>query len=137
MLVAARMYYEQGRTQNEIAAALGISRPLVSVLLTEARECGIVTITVNDIRVTAETLTQRMMQRFGVERVVVIADEDIDDNTNCALAAKAYAEIFSKENEKHPPRRGLGSMLDKMASYAERLGDVKRVRGASSRWWAG
>ena len=53
MLAAARMYYEQGRTQNEIAAALGISRPLVSVLLTEARECGIVTITVNDIRVTA------------------------------------------------------------------------------------
>ncbi len=129
MLAAARMYYEQGKTQNEIAAALGISRPLVSVLLTEARECGIVTITVNDIRVTAETLTQRMMQRFGVERVVVIADEDIDDNTNCALAAKAYAEIFSKENENTRLGVGWGSMLDKMASYAERLGDVKKGEG--------
>ena len=129
MLAAARMYYEQGRTQNEIAAALGISRPLVSVLLTEARECGIVTITVNDIRVTAETLTQRMMQRFGVERVVVIADEDIDDNTNRALAAKAYAEIFSKENENTRLGVGWGSMLDKMASYAERLSDVKKAEG--------
>ena len=34
-------------TQNEIAKKLGISRPLVSILLTEARACGVVTITIN------------------------------------------------------------------------------------------
>lgn len=129
MLTVARMYYEQGKTQNEIASAIGVSRPLVSVLLTEARECGIVTITVNDIRVTAELLTERLRARFGVERVVIIPDEDIDDNTNKALAARAYAEIFSSENENARLGVGWGSMLDKMASYAEGLADVKKGDG--------
>ena len=46
----ARMYYEQNMNQSEIAKAIGVSRPLVSVLLAEARECGIVTITKMCIR---------------------------------------------------------------------------------------
>lgn len=40
----ARMYYEQDRTQNEIAGRYGISRPMVSKLLKEARDRGIVSI---------------------------------------------------------------------------------------------
>lgn len=107
MLTVARMYYEQGKTQNEIASAIGVSRPLVSVLLTEARECGIVTITVNDICVTAELLTERLRARFGVERVVIIPDEDIDDNTNKALAARLCRDIQQRERG-CAPRRRLG-----------------------------
>ena len=107
MLTVARMYYEQGKTQNEIASAIGVSRPLVSVLLTEARECGIVTITVNDIRVTAELLTERLRARFGVERVVIIPDEDIDDNTNKTLAARLCRDIQQRERG-CAPRRRLG-----------------------------
>ena len=56
MVNVARLYYEQNMTQNEIAKELGISRPLVSILLTEARACGIVTITINqgeDVRAIA------------------------------------------------------------------------------------
>ena len=47
MVNVARLYYEENMTQNEIAKKLGISRPLVSILLTEARACGVVTITIN------------------------------------------------------------------------------------------
>ena len=47
MVNVARLYYEQNMTQNEIAKELGISRPLVSILLTEARACGVVSITIN------------------------------------------------------------------------------------------
>ena len=49
MVNVARLYYEQNKTQNEIAKELGISRPLVSILLTEARTCGIVTISINRV----------------------------------------------------------------------------------------
>ena len=38
----ARLYYEKDRTQNEIAEIYGISRPMVSKLLKEAKEEGIV-----------------------------------------------------------------------------------------------
>lgn len=51
MVNVARLYYEQNMTQNEIAKELGISRPLVSILLTEARTCGIVTISINRVEV--------------------------------------------------------------------------------------
>lgn len=42
----ARLYYEKDRTQNEIAEIYGISRPMVSKLLKEAKEEGIVKITI-------------------------------------------------------------------------------------------
>ena len=37
MIAVARMYYEEDMNQNQIAKKLGISRPLVSVLLKEAK----------------------------------------------------------------------------------------------------
>ncbi|MEG1774677.1 MAG: sigma factor-like helix-turn-helix DNA-binding protein, partial [Oscillospiraceae bacterium] len=44
----ARLYYEQDKTQSEIAALYHVSRPLVSRMLREAKECGIVDIRIND-----------------------------------------------------------------------------------------
>ncbi|MDL2272638.1 hypothetical protein LJC23_06370 [Desulfovibrio sp. OttesenSCG-928-I05] len=40
----ARLYYEENKNQHEIAAALGVSRPLISRMLQEARDAGIVSI---------------------------------------------------------------------------------------------
>lgn len=129
LLLAARMYYEENKTQSEIAAALGVSRPLVSVLLNEARACGIVTITVNDIRVTEDVLTKKLTQGFNVARVIIVPDEDIGDNTNKALAERAYRELFTNESDAASLGVGWGSMLDKMVSYAETLPDVKKGEG--------
>src|SRR5699024_10489845 len=44
----ARLYYEQGRSQTEIAQELGLSRSNVSRVLTQARDRGIVEITIHD-----------------------------------------------------------------------------------------
>lgn len=129
LLQAARMYYEQGKTQSEIASELGVSRPLVSVMLNEARACGIVTITVNDIRVTEDVLTQKLTQGFGVARVIIVPDEDIGDNTNKALAERAYQELFTHENEASALGVGWGSMMDNIVGYAETLPDVKKGEG--------
>lgn len=45
---AARLYYEQGRSQTEVAHELGLSRSNVSRILTQARERGIVEIAIHD-----------------------------------------------------------------------------------------
>lgn len=42
----ARRYYLDDQKQSDIAAELGISPPMVSRLLTEARQLGVVEITV-------------------------------------------------------------------------------------------
>ena len=48
LVEVARMYYERNMTQAEIAAKLGVSRPLVGKLLEKAREMGIVNIEIKD-----------------------------------------------------------------------------------------
>ncbi|MFC7455603.1 sugar-binding transcriptional regulator [Brachybacterium sp. GCM10030267] len=45
---AARLYYEQGRSQTEVAHELGLSRSNVSRILTQARDRGIVEIAIHD-----------------------------------------------------------------------------------------
>ena len=43
----ASMYYEEGKTQAEIAKIIGVSRSLVSKNLIDAKEAGLVEIFIN------------------------------------------------------------------------------------------
>ncbi|MGN1027240.1 MAG: sigma factor-like helix-turn-helix DNA-binding protein [Faecousia sp.] len=98
LVEVARMYYEQNMTQNEIAKKLGISRPLVSVLLAEARENGIVSIRINDISATNDELSQRIKDRFWLSSVtVVMNDAGQERQTDDLVAARAYEEFFGKK----------------------------------------
>jgi len=47
LVTVAKMYYEDNMNQNEIAKAIGVSRPSVSNLLSDAKELGIVEIKIN------------------------------------------------------------------------------------------
>lgn len=63
----ARRYYLDDQKQSDIAAELGVSRPMVSRLLTEARQLGVVEITVHDPEVEAASLlAQLQSRRLGV-----------------------------------------------------------------------
>ena len=77
MTAVARMYYEYDMNQSQIAKALGISRPLVSVLLSEAKACGIVTITINDITMNTEKMEERLKTRFLLHDVILVPDEAV------------------------------------------------------------
>lgn len=68
----ARMYYEEGSTQEAIAAQLNMSRPTVSRLLKEAREEGVVQITVrHPIRLVPE-LEDALAAAFPYLRKVMV-----------------------------------------------------------------
>ncbi len=47
LVTVGKMYYEDNMNQSQIAKALGVSRPLVSILLSDAKELGIVEIKIN------------------------------------------------------------------------------------------
>jgi deoxyribonucleoside regulator len=76
MLQAARLYYEEDRTQDEIARHLATSRPKVSRLLSQARHEGIVQIRIVDPAQTHATLEERLVSAFGLAEAVVVAGED-------------------------------------------------------------
>lgn len=60
MVEIAKMYYEEELTQNEIAKRLGVSRPLLSKMLVDAKEAGIVTIQIHSPFVSNEFLMEEI-----------------------------------------------------------------------------
>ncbi|PZN11217.1 MAG: DNA-binding transcriptional regulator [Bacillota bacterium] len=68
----AWLYYEEGLTQQEIAHRLGVSRLRVNRLLKQARETGIVHITIQHPGVRLAELEGRLIHHFRIPRAVVI-----------------------------------------------------------------
>ena len=71
MVQAARMYYEEGLTQQAIADQIGLSRQKVSRLLNLAREEGIVQITIANPIQADHQLEQLMMKSFNLKYVII------------------------------------------------------------------
>ncbi len=75
VIQVAWMYYHDGRNQQEIAAALGISRATVVNYLQEAREKGLIRITLAAPAFTTHRLAVALCDRFGLAGAYVIPDE--------------------------------------------------------------
>jgi DNA-binding transcriptional regulator LsrR (DeoR family) len=75
----AEWYYMDGLSQEEIAKRVDLSRPSISRLLLEARELGIVEITVNRPVPTVSTLEQELRSRFSLQSVRVLERKGMND----------------------------------------------------------
>src|SRR3954453_23553410 len=73
LIKAARMYFLDGRTQDDIGRVLGTSRSNVSRMLSAARSLGIVEIRVQDEWGRDAHLEQALCERFGLAHVRVAA----------------------------------------------------------------
>lgn len=72
LYAAARLYYEEDQGQSEIATHLGVSRPTVSRMLSQAREVGIVKIEViHPSSGPANQLSTRLAEALGVQRCYI------------------------------------------------------------------
>jgi DNA-binding transcriptional regulator LsrR (DeoR family) len=95
MLQAARLYYEDNRTQAQIARTLKTSRPTVSRLLQQARQEEIVQIKIVDPTATHSALETQLLAAFPlVEAMVISVERDAVDVTRRRLgqAAARYLE---------------------------------------------
>ncbi len=100
MVESARMYYEHGLTQQEIAGKLGISRPGVSRLLKKAQNEGIVHIKVVDPNEAGSRVEKSLSEKFNLKNVIVVPDHDNPDVTKSRLgkAAVGFLEkIYHEE----------------------------------------
>ena len=73
LIKAARMYFLDGRSQDDVARVLGTSRSNVSRMLTAARAQGIVEIRVHGQTARAGELEQALREQFGLVHVRVAA----------------------------------------------------------------
>lgn len=92
----AHMYYEESLTQQQIATALGISRIRVSRLLQQARDEGVVRISINYDGYHGD-LEQRLSDLYPGLRVVVADGLDGSEEQRVAATAAAAAQFLDIE----------------------------------------
>jgi DNA-binding transcriptional regulator LsrR (DeoR family) len=97
----ANMYYFQEMTQNAIGQALGLSRIKVYRLLKEARDSGVVEITIHRSRPRNDQLEQELKERFGLKDALVLATGGLGENgiwRGVGEIAARYLERLLKDN---------------------------------------
>lgn len=87
----ARRYYLEDQKQSDIAAELGVSRPLISRMLREARELGVVEITVHDPGKETAALRTRLVECTSLLDGALVPDGKDDSLTNLALCRETLA----------------------------------------------
>src|SRR5690606_7391849 len=91
MVRAAELYYEDGKTQDEIGALLRTTRWKVGRLLAKARDRGIVRIEIVHPRARRLSLERLLQERYGLsDAIVVPAADDADVQASVARAAADY-----------------------------------------------
>jgi DNA-binding transcriptional regulator LsrR (DeoR family) len=91
MVQCLELYYRQGRSQKDIAAALGVSAATVSRLLKRAFDEGLVRVELDLPR--TQELETALVERFGLRDAVVVAVGGRGDvREELGVAAAAYFE---------------------------------------------
>ena len=128
MTRVARLYYEDGLKQPEIAAQLNLSQATVSRLLKRAEDEPIVRISVSVPVGAYPDLEEVLLRRYRLKEVVVVdslRDDEVDVMRDLGAAAAYYVETTLR------PQEVIG-----VASYASLLAMVNAmhprvVRGAA------
>ena len=93
----ARMYYQQGLKQEEIAKRVKISRASISLILAEARRSGIVEITIRNPLEDNVELSRTLAREFSLRRCVVVPTSIRETDILIELTASRAAEVFNEE----------------------------------------
>lgn len=91
----AKMYYEQGLTQDQIAKRCGISRPMISRKLRQARENGIVRIFIAPDDNGVPLLEEKLQSFFSAKLIRVAQVAPGDEELAVELTARLGAEVFA------------------------------------------
>lgn len=88
MFEAAYLYYMEGLTQQAIGTKLGYTRWTVGRLIDEARQTGLVTITINHPRTKTHHLERHIAKELDVQAIVLPGN----NTDGVAVAARAAAK---------------------------------------------
>ncbi|MGN6325507.1 sugar-binding transcriptional regulator [Pseudolysinimonas sp.] len=115
---AAELYYDEGKTQDEVGVLLELSRWKVGRLLADAREQGIVRIEIVHPRARRLGVERELQERFGLKDAVVVPAPD-DERELLTRVAQAAADHLAALR---PAPRTLGVSWGRtLAAVADRL----------------
>lgn len=125
----ARMYYEWGMRQADIAEQLGLSQSTVSRLLERSKEEGIIRISITVIPGVYADLEEKLIKKFGLRDVIVV--ESLDDrdekliHKDLGSAAAYYLESVIHQREVI----GISSWSSTLLNMVDAMHPVPRKAG--------
>ncbi len=114
----ARLYYIEDKKQSDIAKEIGVSRPLISRLLSDARELGIVEITIHNPEEKLRILLSELGRDSTIKDGVFVLDGTEHIKTNEAIT-ESVLELLTKINSKKLAI-GWGTCIGNVANYLTR-----------------
>ncbi|WP_163650399.1 sugar-binding transcriptional regulator [Modicisalibacter sp. 'Wilcox'] len=100
---AAWLSYVGGRTQDEIAGQLGVSRPGVQRLLALARQEGLVKVHIDHPLANCMAMSEALVSRFGLAFCDVVPADPEHHDDSAAFLALAGAERLSRYIDRDQP----------------------------------
>lgn len=114
LLQVARAYYEQGQTQEQVAASVGYSRSFVSRLLTEAKEKGVVQFIVGHPVERQISLENQLATAFGLRRARVTASPPGGLPSSLAVAQSGADVLLEEVRQVTVLATSSGSTIDQL-----------------------
>ena len=114
----ARRYYLEDQKQSDISRELGISRPMVSRLLAEARELGVVEIIVHDWETEPQSLLNQLCQSSSL-RGGVLVEDGADDSATNQLLSQGAVELLEQLGA-HRLGVGWGHLIGQLVTWLEK-----------------
>ncbi|WP_375749740.1 sugar-binding transcriptional regulator [Vibrio sp. HN007] len=110
-------YYQDGATQEEISKKFAISRAKVGRMLKQARDEGIVEITVKYHPVFSAKIEQRLIERFGIKRALVALDQPNEELQRLQVSGLVSNYLSSTLKDGMVVTVGQGRNVSSVAHY--------------------
>lgn len=92
----AEMYYLEGLKQSDIARRVGVTRSMVSRMLSEAQQQGIVEINIRRALRVDRDLTDALTHRFGLHSALVVANRYSSSGQLLSLLGAGAAQLLAE-----------------------------------------
>jgi deoxyribonucleoside regulator len=101
MVKVAQMYYIDGMKQEEIAKHVKISRSLISMILTEAKDVGIVEVNIRNPLSNNDDISLQFEEKFNLRKCIVVPTSVQDTNVLRKLVAQRTVDLVNEMLENH------------------------------------
>jgi len=130
LIRVSRLYYDDGLTQNEIAKTMNVSRPLISKMLSRARDLGIVTITIKSPLQNNDLVASKLAAAYGLSGAFVVPEARADYMTEQLILNQVSSIVLEKLQEADLVGLGWGFLMD---SFVKQLPEFKKSRRAGKK----
>ncbi|MCV2866826.1 sugar-binding transcriptional regulator [Albidovulum sediminicola] len=116
---AAWLYYIEGMTQSDVAEKLGVSRIMITRLLSDAKRRGEVVIRIQSPLAPLVEMQNALEKRFGLARAIIAPLEDEGENPTRVIASAAGVYVTQIMENNLTVGVGWGHTLHTMLQFVE------------------